>query len=334
MDRGKRFVSTFDAEVPVTGDYKHLAIFLAKALVTVACLWWLSRFFDYRELKQALGGVEIRLLVAAIVLHFMSFVAGGVRWWLLFRRLQGPIAFRRIWPSYYLGVFFNNLLPSIFGGDLARSARLYTAGFGGSALVVSAFVDRALGLAAVVVMGFAALLLSPAALVNDLALAVFGLGILGLLVLASVAALPRLAGLLDAGFGSRWPRLQALLACFPRYRAAPGLMLTAFGLSVLNQLLVVLVLLLLAPGLGVHLPLYQFTVVLMLVFLVSSLPVSLGGLGAREGAMMTLMLPLGVDAAAVLALSVAYLLVLWSCTLPGVFMLLLREPDAQNARGQ
>jgi len=121
------------------------------------------------------------------------------------------------------------------------------------------------------------------------------------------------------------------LACFPRYRSAPGLILTAFGLSVLNQLLVVVVLLMLAPGLGVHLPVFQFMVVLMLVFLVSSLPISLGGLGAREGAMMGLMLPLGVEASAVLALSVAYLLVLWSSTLPGAFMLLLREPNAADA---
>ena len=86
----------------------------------------------------------------------------------------------------------------------------------------------------------------------------------------------------------------------------------------------------LPPGVGVHLPVVQFTVVLMLVFLVSSLPISLGGLGAREGAMMALMLPLGVDAASVLALSVAYLLVLWCTTLPGAFMLLLREPAAPD----
>ena len=121
---------------------------------------------------------------------------------------------------------------------------------------------------------------------------------------------------------------------FPRYLSAPGLILKAFGLSVLNQLLLVLVLLMLAPGLGVHLPIFQFTVVLMLVFLVSSLPISLGGLGAREGAMMSLLLPLGVDAAAVLALSVAYLLVLWCSTLPGAFMLLLREPNVRDATAQ
>lgn len=315
----------------MSGARKNIVIFLLKTLVTVACLWWLARYFDFEQIRTALAGINPLLLVVAIALHFLSFVTGGIRWWLLFRHLHGTITFRQIWPSYYLGVFFNNLLPSIFGGDLARTARLYAAGLGGSALVSSAFVDRALGLVAVVSMGFLALLFAPAGVENQLALGVFGLGVLAILPMVAIAVLPRWAKRLDTGLGRRWPRLHAVLACFPRYRSSPGLILAAFGLSVLNQLLVVLVLLMLAPGLGVHLPVFQFMVVLMLVFLVSSLPISLGGLGAREGAMMSLMLPLGVEASAVLALSVAYLLVLWSSTLPGAFMLLLQEPKAADA---
>ena len=313
---------------------KTKALFLLKSLVTAACLWWLSRYFDFKQVRAALAGMDALLLMVAIGLHFLSFVAGGVRWWLLFRYLQGGVAFRQVWPSYYLGVFFNNLLPSLFGGDLARTARLYASGFGGSALVSSAFFDRLLGLAAVVSMGLLALLFAPPGFENHLALTIFGLGMLALLSMATIVVLPRWAKRLDFGYGSRWPRLHAVLACFPRYIGAPGLILKAFGLSVLNQLLVVLVLLMLAPGLGVHLPIFQFMVVLMLVFLASSLPISLGGLGAREASMMSLLLPLGVDATAVVALSVAYLLVLWCSTLPGVFMLLLREPDARDAAGR
>ena len=316
----------------MSGARKNIVIFLLKALVTMACLGWLARYFDYEQVRTAIASINPLLLIFAVALHFLSFVVGGVRWWLLFRHLHGGITFRQIWPGYYLGVFFNNLLPSIFGGDLARTARLYAAGLGGSALVSSAFVDRALGLAAVISMGMLALLFAPAGFENQLALGVFGLGVLAILPMVVIAVLPQWTKRLDAGFGRRWPRLHSVLACFPRYRSAPGLILTAFGLSVLNQLLVVVVLLMLAPGLGVHLPMFQFMVVLMLVFLVSSLPISLGGLGAREGAMMSLMLPLGVDASAVLALSVAYLLVLWSSTLPGAFMLLLREPSAVDAK--
>ena len=104
---------------------KNLVIFLLKAPVTAACLWWLARFFDFEQISAALAGIDVRLLVVAIALHFLSFVAGGVRWWLLFRHLNGAIAFRQVWPSYYLGVFFNNLLPSIFGGFL-RARRVCT----------------------------------------------------------------------------------------------------------------------------------------------------------------------------------------------------------------
>jgi uncharacterized membrane protein YbhN (UPF0104 family) len=312
---------------------KAVVIFLLKVLVTLACLWWLSRFFDLEQMRDAFTGIDPLLLVLAVVLHFLSFLVGGVRWWLLFRHVNGAIAFRQVWPSYYLGVFFNNLLPSIFGGDLARTARLYAAGMGGGALVSSAFVDRILGLTAVISMGVIALVLAPAGFENQLALSVFGLGVLAILPIVILAVLPRWASSLDAGFGSRWPRLHAVLSCFPRYRAAPGLILNAFGLSVLNQLLVVVVILMLAPEFDIHLQVFQFLVVLMLVFLVSSLPISLGGLGPREGAMMSLLLPLGVDSTAILALSVAYLMVLWCTTLPGAFMLLLREPGARNATG-
>ena len=309
---------------------RRILVFLLKALVTAACLWWLSRYFDYEQVRTALGGTNPLLLVLAIMLHFLSFVAGGVRWWLLFRHLGAVVTFRRVWPSYYLGVFYNNLLPSLYGGDIARTARLYSAGMSGSALVSSAFFDRLLGMVAIIAMGVFAMTFSPAAIENSIAAGVFGLGLLVVLLLAALMMLPRWATSLDSGLGQPWPRLHAVLACFPRFRESPGLLLTAFGLSVLNQLLVVLVFMLLAPGLGVDLPVFQFMVVLVLVLLIASLPISLGGLGAREAAMMSLLLPLGVEPAPVIALSIAYLLVLWACTLPGAFMLLLNEPDMRD----
>ena len=308
-------------------------IFALKTLLTTACLWWLTRYFDFQQIRAVLAGVNPFLVLFAVVLHLLSFLAGGVRWWLLFRHINGPIAFRRVWPSYYLGVFFNNVLPSAYGGDLARTARLYMSGFSGSALVGSTLADRLLGLAALMAMGGVALALTPPGPMNQLALMVCGIGLLIVVSAVMVAMLPNWARVLDSGYGERWPRLHAVLACFPRFRTAPGLILKAFALSVLNQLLVVIALLVLAPKLGINISAVQLVVVLVLVFLVASLPISLGGLGPREGAMMGLLLPLGADAASVLALSAVYLLVLWGSTLPGALMLLLREPKVTNSPG-
>jgi hypothetical protein len=49
--------------------------------------------------------------VAAIVLQLLSFLVGGVRWWLLFRHVNGAIAFRQVWPSYYLGYSLTTFFP-------------------------------------------------------------------------------------------------------------------------------------------------------------------------------------------------------------------------------
>jgi uncharacterized membrane protein YbhN (UPF0104 family) len=157
----------------------------------------------------------------------------------------------------------------------------------------------------------------------------------GVLMLAvALIALPDWSRALDSRYGRRLPRLSGLLSGFLRYGKAPQLMLKAFLLSVLNQLLVLAVFILLAreAGLGV-LPL-QLITLLMLVFLVASLPVSLGGLGPREGALLALLLPFGVEASAVLAVSVAYLVVLWASALPGLFMLFVRVNPPAGEQNQ
>jgi uncharacterized membrane protein YbhN (UPF0104 family) len=114
------------------------------------------------------------------------------------------------------------------------------------------------------------------------------------------------------------------LSGFLRYGKAPWLMLKAFLLSALNQLLVVAVFILLAREADLGVTALQLVTLLMLVFLVASLPVSLGGLGPREGALLALLLPFGVEAPAVLAVSIAYLAVLWASALPGLFMFFVR----------
>jgi uncharacterized membrane protein YbhN (UPF0104 family) len=287
---------------------------------------------DLAAIGQSLAEFSPGIILAGVALHLACYLAGAVRWWYLFCYLAGPVPFARVLPSYYLGVFFNNFLPTAYGGDLARSARLYVSGISGNALVGSAVMDRLLGLAAVIVIGAVALMFSDVEPFGYLAWTVFSGGALALLLAAALMALPDWSRALDSRFGRRWPRLGGLLAGFLRYGKAPRLMLQAFALSLLIQLLVVAVFILLAREAGLSVAALQLVTLLMLVFLVASLPVSLGGLGPREGALLALLLPFGVEASAVLAVSIAYLAVLWASALPGLFMMFLRvnRPDGAH----
>ena len=303
---------------------RNILLLVFKFLVTAACLWWLSRYVNLPAIKESLAGLSPLVILAGVILHVISYLAGAVRWWLLFAHLAGPVRFRQVLPSYYLGVFFNNFLPSAYGGDLARSARLYVSGLSGNALVGSAVMDRLLGLAAVIAIGGVALMFSDVGPFSAMAWTVFGGGALALLLGAALIVLPDWSRALDSRYGRRWPRLGDLLSSFLQYGKAPRLMLKAFLLSVLNQLLVVVVFILLAREAELGVSAVQLVTLLMLVFLVASLPVSLGGLGPREGALLALLLPFGVEAPAVLAVSIAYLAVLWASALPGLFMLFVR----------
>ena len=94
----------------MSGARRTIAIFLLKALVTVVCLWWLARYFDFVQVRNSLANISPLLVLFAIVLHLLSYLAGGVRWWLLFRHLAGDITFRHVWQSYYLALRHRNAL--------------------------------------------------------------------------------------------------------------------------------------------------------------------------------------------------------------------------------
>jgi uncharacterized membrane protein YbhN (UPF0104 family) len=282
--------------------------------------------------RQSLAGLNPGIFLAGIALQLGSYLAGAVRWWQLFSYLAGPVPFARVWPTYYLGVFFNNFLPTAYGGDVARSARLYMSGMSGNALVASAVMDRLLGLTAVAVIGGLALLLSKLGTYSQWAGLVFAAATAIIAATVILLKLPAWSELTNPAKSGRWSRARALLSNFLAFRDSPTLLLKGFLLSLLSQLFVVGAFVLLARALGIGIPVESFVALLMLVFLVASLPISLGGLGPREGALMALLLPFGVEAAAVLALSAAYLIILWISTLPGLFMLFTRATPPASAQ--
>jgi hypothetical protein len=51
----------------VSGATKAIAMLLLKALVTAACLMWLARYFDFEQVRAALAGVDVSILIFEIL---------------------------------------------------------------------------------------------------------------------------------------------------------------------------------------------------------------------------------------------------------------------------
>ncbi len=305
---------------------KYLLSF-AKAAVTIGIVYWLATSVNLGMVGRILAQAKYTYLVFSCLIVTVVILIGCVRWRMLVGHLGLVIPLRQALPSYYLGMFFNNFLPTGVGGDLARTVHLKLHGHGIKPLISSALADRTIGLAVMLLLGGISLLLSPELRIDpDRKLYLAGLIALGLA-----------GGVVLFWFSNRLP-LDSLSRRYQHTRLRRGLieivhLLTTYRtalrgvfaaalLSVVMQSLVIVTYYLLARGVGIELSLITFFAFVSMVQVAASLPISLGGLGVREGVLVALLAGVGVDIQLGVALSLLFLLSLWLCSLPGAAVLI------------
>ena len=317
------------------GGRRNLLLFI-KAAVTLALIYWLMARLDVETVRHILAQSNLAYILLSFVALSAVFAVGCIRWWILIGHLGLSIPLRQVLPSYYLGLFFNNFLPTGVGGDVARTIHLNLRGHSVKSLISSALADRVIGLVVMLLMGAISILLSPELHVeNDqksYLVILIALGIVsGALLFWFSDRLP--IGKLSQRYQHTRIRkaiLEVIHLCFT-YRTAIRLVISAMLLSVVVQSLVILTYYLLANGIGIDLSLITFFAFVSVVQLATSLPISIGGLGIREGVMVALLTSVSVDVNLATTLSLLFLLVLWLCTLPGAMVLLLDKGSRSDA---
>jgi hypothetical protein len=130
--------------------------------------------------------------------------------------------------------------------------------------------------------------------------------------------------------------LQRLYQAIRRYWGHRQALLVALGLSLLLQSVIILVFYLISRSLNLAVPLGYFFLFVPLISLVSMAPVSIAGLGVREGSAVYLFAKVGLDSAGALSLSLLWFTVTALCHGLGGLVFLLGHPDRDarlEARG-
>ncbi|KPK53730.1 MAG: hypothetical protein AMS22_07020 [Thiotrichales bacterium SG8_50] len=302
-------------------------IVTAKILATGALLYWLLAGTDFQNLERSISSTNAGAITAAVALHVLGFVLGGFRWWLVARDAGIDRPFGALFPSYYLGVFLNNFLPTGIGGDVVRIAHLKHRQVSLRKLVASSVGDRIIGLAVVLCTGVTALSFFPGIALTRSTRVLLITAVLVGICLFWLATRPTVGAYLDhlvVRFKStKWRKagLQTL-QLLHRIPQRTGLVLAAAALSLIVQSCIISAYYILAISIDIWQPLLLYFFVIPVVFLAATLPISIGGLGVREGVFVTLLVAAGVDKAAALSLSLLYLAVLWLSSLPGALVLL------------
>lgn len=310
---------------------RHLRALLQVG-VSVILLVIALRQVAWSDLQDALTRMSLPWLCAAWGLFLLGIVVRAVRWQVLLLDLDVRRPLRDLVLWYFVGGFFNVLLPTGFGGDAVRVVELSQDTRRVGAVLNSVVVDRYLGLMALLAMGLLAGAFRP-----DLAPGPV-LGLIGMLLVGGIGV----AWLLTrdwwrhweqrGGFGTRLLRLSKLPSIAAGLSSyGSGAVARAFFVSIVFNLLQIAWNVMIGVGLGLRLPAPLYFVIVPLTSAALLLP-AFGGLGVRELSYVALLGNAGVPQAAALALSLSiYAITVAAGLLGGVLYLGL---GLRRARGK
>lgn len=289
---------------------------LLKIAVSALLLAWLSRSVDLAALRQAFGRLTVAACGLAVVLFVVQAAVLGWRWHRIVRWMDGRLAPVDAVRWVFIGLFFNQALPSSVGGDALRIWHLHRQGQGMALAVGSVAIERTTGMAMLALLVSAATAWLGPQLHGSAATApllMIGPGLV--LLLAVLAVLP--AGWLRRLPGAVGEAAGGVADGLRRIARRPPMLLEVVLLGAAASLLGILAAAALAPALGIALGLPAAIVLVGGAVLVSVLPVSLGGWGVREVGMLALAGALGLPPEPVIALSVAWGALQLAVALPG-----------------
>src|SRR5262245_41735725 len=315
------------------GKVEKAAIVAAKLLVTGACFWYVSQQIDWRQVSSAILLLDFRWAVLAIFVVVLEIPLVGLRWYNIVDALVArdqQMTRTAMTAATAVGLFFAQVLPNVAGEGM-RAWLLVRLGSNWRTAVTSVVIDRGVGVGLLLVVGFVVLLL-PSGLTalggyRDLVLIVYGalivVGALGLLLA------PKITSPLARWRYSRW--LATLAADFHR-----GLLGSkgpvVLGLAGRSDAVT------LARGWsrgraqGLALPRRDPMVLFVVMTGAVALPISIGGWGLRELAVVSLLGAHGVAPEKALLFSVCFGLALLIGSLPGALAwLLFPFPSARRS---
>jgi uncharacterized membrane protein YbhN (UPF0104 family) len=258
----------------------------------------------------------------ALLLYAVAQLISGVRWWLIGRRLGLDVPLLEYFRLYFVGTLFNFLLPSSVGGDVVRAVQLGSGSQRRRAAVCSVLADRLSGVGLLLAVGSVGLICAPGHLPGWLRWCVWAM--------TAVAVAGALLVQLRPGFAQRVPVLGLPFECVEVLLRPRRTLFVTTVLSLVIQAFNVWLVVVLGSGLHLAVPAAVYWALVPTVTLLTLLPISVNGMGVREGAMVLLLAPYGITTAQAVSLGFVWFATTSATSLAGVVCWLLgRSPRSE-----
>jgi uncharacterized protein (TIRG00374 family) len=272
-------------------------------LAAAAVIGVLLHFLPLHLLAEAIRRVPATTFLEILLGYLCAHAVGIAKWRMVVNAAGAQLDLRTSARCYTGGLFATLFLPSIIGGDVVRLAVGLRRSPNPAAVLAGNVADRFMDVAAQGGLVFVGILLLPGSLPASLqgqaqrALIYLGAGFAALIVSGLLLYRPLLKGR-SVRFRRRLARLRHALRMVS---GAPHILLMAWLLGTAIQTTFLVLTAKLAESCGLALPLRDWFFAWPLAKLAAVLPLTQGGIGVREAALVGLLSPFGAAPHLVLA---------------------------------
>lgn len=248
-------ITTGEATVKNQSKTSRLLKLLLKILITAVCLWYVSTKIDFKQLGETLLNAKWLLLILGIFLYMISKIFAAIRLNIYFRNIKISLSPVSNLKLYWLGLFYNLFLPGSVSGDAYKVIRLrkqFAASYKKATSAV--LLDRITGL-----LGLAFVLAFYGILVLNNSIYIAGL--ITAAILATAASHFIIKKWFRDFFPGFWPTFFW------------GLVVQLFANASAYAIIL---------SLGIDHDLNKYMFIFLVASVAAVLPLTLGGLGARE----------------------------------------------------
>ncbi len=297
-------------------------------LVCIGLIYFVINKVDYEPLLSIVGQIRIKYCFAILgVLYFQNIIK-ALKWHTLLLAKGIKIPLRKIirvdWASSFLSLF----VPSTISQDLFRGYGLSKKAVSKKQAASSIIVDRALSLFALIfVANLSVLLFYQTIAVREVAYASFSTLIAFVIVVFIVNRESLVRRLLRCTTLKKLKvlkKIDELRRSVNEYKLYKARLLRVFLLSVVMQMLRILVYYFGSLAINANVSYEYFMIYTPIVMLFVMLPISLAGIGLREGSFVYFFTKIGVLHATAFAIPALVSLMVVISVLPGGLVIALR----------
>jgi len=255
---------------------------------------------NFSSIMDAVKNLNIYYLAGALVFYFIAISFIVFRWGILLKAHDFYISNRFLWQSALIGFFYNNLLPTSAGGDFYRVYDIkqnkdVPVNVGIASVVMERIIGTFTSFTLLVIAYFLGLFdyLSKNAALGLL------ISILVIILFFTVLFFPRLFKLnllinKFRIFSKIRPGLKEFHGILVSYRHKIKYVLISYLFSIIIQAFFLISYNSVLLALGLELKFYVFIFIIPFVSLASSVPITIGGIGIRENALVFAITSFGI----------------------------------------